>query len=132
MTALLDTSVVVRYFVNEDETPAATRLIESGEALHIPLVVISETAHVLHTVYRVPRSEVVDVLLSLLERDGIDVLDVPTDLVREALLLARPSGRVSVDDCLIWALARAAGSDTVVHSFDQRFPRDGIDLRVPR
>jgi len=87
---------------------------------------------VLRSVYRLPREQVVDTLLLFLERDGIDVLDAPTDLVREALLLARPSGRVSIEDSLIWAAARAAGRATIVHSFDLRFPSHEVDLRVPR
>lgn len=132
MTAVLDTSVVVRYFVHERGSPAARRIVESGGPLHIPLLVISEAAHVLRSVYRLPREQVVDTLLLFLERDGIDVLDAPTDLVREALLLARPSGRVSIEDSLIWAAARAAGRATIVHSFDLRFPSHEVDLRVPR
>jgi predicted nucleic acid-binding protein len=132
VTAVLDTSVVVRYFVHEQGSPAARRAVESGEPLYIPLLVISEAAHVLRSVYRLPREQVVDTLLLFLERDGIEVLDAPTDLVREALLLARPSGRVSIEDSLIWAAARAAGRGTIVHSFDLRFPSHEVELRLPQ
>jgi predicted nucleic acid-binding protein len=51
-------------------------------------------------------------------------------LVITALLLCRPSGRVSFGDALIWAAARAHPS-SAVYSFDERFPPEGIDLRRP-
>jgi hypothetical protein len=46
----------------------------------------------------------------------------------EALLLCRPSGRVSVPDALTWAEARTSGAGAV-YSFDRTFPSDGITVR---
>ncbi|MBI3971054.1 MAG: hypothetical protein HY332_07165 [Chloroflexi bacterium] len=48
-----------------------------------------------------------------------------------ALLLCRPSGRVSFADALINADARSHGL-TTLYTFDQQFLADGLDIRPPR
>ena len=47
------------------------------------------------------------------------------DLVLEALLLCRPSGRVSLADALVWAAARSQANASV-YSPDGRFPDEGV------
>ena len=130
MSAFLDTSVLIRYLVRDDPGRAeqATSLIDSEAALFVSGIVLHETAHVLRSVYQAPRVEVVDALLALLRRRNILTVDMDKDLVRQGLLLCRPSGRVSFADALLWAMARSHGP-AVIYSFDRRFPSAGIDLR---
>ena len=52
------------------------------------------------------------------------------EVLLSGLELCRPSGRVSVPDALIWAMARAQ-PPSVVYTFDRRFPAEGIELREP-
>ena len=131
MNALLDTSVVVRYFMQDQPHlgSASTRVIESQEQLLVSDVAIAEVAHVLMSTYRVPRAHVVDQLVAFLRRDNVDTLNIPKALTLAALAKCRPSGRVSIPDALIWAAARA--EETPVYTFDRRFPSEGIAVLSP-
>ena len=122
--------MVVRYLLRTPPELAqvSRRIIEEEDALAITHVAVTETAHVLTSVYRLPREPVVDALVGLLGRANIDTFRLEKHLVVQALLLCRPSGRVSFADALIWAAARSAGS-IAVYSLDRRFPADGIEVR---
>ena len=63
-----------------------------------------------------------------LSKANIDTFRLDKGAVLEALLLARPSSRVSFGDALVWAAARSQPGLTV-YSFDRRFPDAGITLR---
>lgn len=123
MTDLLDTSVLVRYLVGVpvDQAVKARTRIDGDQPVAIPVVALAEAAFVLTRVYRLPTPEVVDALVGLLGRVNVSVHELPSALAIEALLLCRPSGRVSFADALIWAAARTTPERRVV-TFDQRFP----------
>ena len=132
MAGFLDSNVALRYLTHDHEElfQAARRLIDSDEALYITHAIVAEIGHVLLTVYRLARSDVVDAVVGLLARNNIHVCtDSPHEL-REALLLCRDSGRVSINDALLWATARASRTP-VVYTFDRRFPAQGISVRQP-
>ena len=130
MSGLLDTSVIVRYLVQDEPTMArrAAEIIEGTEDLLVSDVALVETAHVLRSVYKLSREIIVDALLDFLSRENIFVPGLERALVLQALLLCRPSGRVSFADALVWAAARSSRID-VVYSFDERFPGDAIRVR---
>ena len=132
MRALLDTSVVVRYLTGDPPHlfQASVRLIEGGGDLLVSGVVIAETAHVLTSYYGASRGQVVEHLLSLLQRDNIDTLHLPKELTVDALAKCRPSRRVSIPDALIWTAARA--EDLPVNTLDRRFPAGGITVLSPQ
>jgi len=132
VTALLDTSVVVRYFMQDQPllASASTRVVESEEQLLVSDVAIAEVAHVLMSTYRVPREQVVDQLVAFLRRDNVSTLNTPREVVLAALAKCRPSGRVSISDVLIWAVARA--EELPVYTFDRRFPTEGITVLSPQ
>lgn len=130
----VDTNVLVRYLLQDDPDmgPAAARLVDGPEGLGVSPVALAETAFVLSRVYGygVPRERVVDELVALLRRRDIVVLGVDKALVASALLLCRPSGRVSYADALISADARAHGVETL-YTFDERFPSEGLVVENP-
>ena len=132
MPDFLDTSVLVRYLTDDPAEMAeqATRLIEAKAELHVTETALNETAYVLRRVYGLAREEVVDLLVALLQRSNITFHLLDKAVVIAALLLCRPSGRVSFGDALIWAVARVHSPSTV-YSFDQRFPSEGIELLRP-
>ena len=135
MTAFLDTSVVVRYLTGEplEMAERAAALIDTDTPLLLTETALAETGYVLQSVYGIERAAVVDLLIALLQKENIAVHQHDADLVIAALLLCRPSGRISFADALIWAAARSAGTDVepaIVYSFDQRFPATGIELRA--
>src|SRR5437762_1364640 len=122
----LDSNLLLRYLTG---TPAhqhqkAAAEIESGDPLWISVVVILETAYVLTRQYAVPRASVVDTLVDLLRRANVHVCELPRQRVIDALMLCRPSGRVSFGDALIWA--RAAEDGAEVLTFDRHFPHQDI------
>lgn len=128
----VDTNVLVRYFLQDDpeQGRAATKLVDSEKKLGISLVALAETAFVLSRNYHVPREEVVDQLVELLRRRNIDVFGVDKNLAASALILCRPSGRVNYADALINADARANAVDKL-HTFDERFPSEGLEIMRP-
>jgi predicted nucleic acid-binding protein len=132
MPDFLDASTVVRY-LTDDPTEMAERaawLIESEKELTLTETAVNETVHVVRSVYGVGREEWVDALVALLQRRNILFHSIDKATVIAALLLCRPSGRVSLGDALIWAAARCVPPSTV-YSFDRRFPSEGIELLRP-
>jgi len=128
--AFVDTSVVVRYLIQDipDQTEQARQIIEEHPRLLVTAVTIAETSFVLARHYNVPRDVVVDSLIALLQRVNIRVHQLDIDIVIQALMLCRPSGRVSFADAMLWASARSAGDGSIVYTFDRRFPPIGITV----
>ena len=126
----LDTSVIVRYLIGapEDLARRSMEIIDQLDNLQIGGVALAEAAFVLTRVYGVPREYVVDSLMGILGKANVSTFGLDKDIALQALLMCRRSGRVSFADALIWAEARSAGSE-IVHSFDERFPSDGLDVR---
>ena len=127
MNDLLDASMLVRYLTGDPPELAdeSAEVIDGVATLLVTDVVIVETAYVLTSVYEVPRATVVDGLIALLRKANIDTFRLDKDLVLEALLLCRPSGRVSFADALVWAAARSQ-VDGAACSLNEWFPEDGI------
>lgn len=132
MPRFAETSVVVRYLTADppDLAERAARLIEATDALYLTETVIGETAHVLRRLYGVAREDVADLLIRLLRRRNLAVYGLDKTIVITALFLTRPSGRISIPDALIWAVARSAAPATVF-TFDRRFPAEEIEIREP-
>ncbi|HZD56365.1 MAG TPA: PIN domain-containing protein [Anaerolineales bacterium] len=131
MSGLLATSMVVRYLTGDpsDLAERASQVIDQEEDLQISDVVIVETAYVLTSFYKVPREVVVDNLILFLQKKNIHPFALDKDSLLQALLLCRPSGRVSFADALIWAVAKST-EEKVVYTLDERFPRDGVEIRI--
>jgi predicted nucleic acid-binding protein len=131
MTALLDTNVIVRYLTgdNAELSALARRIIDDTEDLLVPSIVLAEVAFVLGSFYRVPRDRLVDQLIELIRKSNLDILAIDKPLAIQALMLCRPSGRVSFVDALTWAHARSERIG-VIYTFDKEFPAEGIELRA--
>ena len=130
MSGFLDTSIVVRYLTGDPPQLAeqAAEIIDWDENLKITDVVLVETAYVLTSVYEIAREVVVDHLITFIQKKNISPFYMEKSLVLQALLLCRPSGRVSFADAMVWAAARSAGSK-IIYSMDERFPADGVEIR---
>ena len=131
MSGFIDTSMVVRYLTRDVPALAeqAARVIDEEGDLWITGVVLAESYHVLRSVYRLTRETVVGYLVELVGKQNINCYGPDKATVLQALLMCRPSGRISIADALIWAAARSSGQN-VVYSLDQRFPSDGIEVRA--
>ena len=128
MSGFLDTSVIVRYFTDDppEMGAIAAGIIDELDDLVVTPVILAEAAFALTRQYNQPREVVVDQLVALLENDNIDVRGLEKSIAIQALLLCRPSGRVSFADALLWAEARTANQP--VFTFDERFPLNGIQI----
>jgi predicted nucleic acid-binding protein len=122
--------MLVRYLTDDppDLAEQAAKVIDGEEGLQVTDVVLAETAYVLTTFYRVPRNLVVDHLIAFLQKENVTPFALDKGMVLQALLLCKPSGRVSFADAMVWAAARSSGSNAV-YSLDERFPRDGVEVR---
>jgi predicted nucleic acid-binding protein len=125
--------MVVRYLRGDPPNLAAqaARVIDSEEDLQLTDVVLAETAYVLTSVYQVSRGVVVDHLIAFLQKENVSPFALDKGLVLQALLLCKPSGRVSFADAMVWAAARSSGN-RVVYSLDERFPNDGLEVRTAK
>jgi predicted nucleic acid-binding protein len=130
VSGFLDTSVVVRYLTGHPPAMAAQAalIIDEVDNLEVSGVVLTETAYVLRSRYQVPRESIVDHLVAFVRKENIKTFALEKELVLLALIMCRPSGRVSFADAMIWAAARSGGGQ-IIYSFDQRFPTDGVEVR---
>jgi predicted nucleic acid-binding protein len=130
VSGFLDTSIVVRYLTGDPPEMAeiAAGVIDNEKGLQVTDVVVAEAAYVLTSVYKAPRDVVVDHLIALLQKENISVFALDKGFALQALLLCKPSGRISFADAMVWAAARSAGSD-VVYSLDERLPADGLQIQ---
>jgi len=118
-TVVLDASVVVKLFFEEEDSKAAERCVARAEELLAPDLVWTETANVIWKRQRrgdLTADAAIDIARSIL---ALPVLIHPTaDLVPDALELAMRLER-SVYDCLYLALA--VRTQSVLVTADQRF-----------
>lgn len=128
----LDSSVVVRYLTDDPPEMAAraAEVIDSSVELVLSEVVLVESAYVLESVYEVPRAELVDALMSLVQRRNIRLLNLSKPLALEALQMCRDSRRHSFSDAVVWAEGVESGT-TRIFTFDRRFPSSGLDVGMP-
>ena len=131
MSTLLDTSVIVRYITGDSVllSELSARIVDGDEQLVVTDVMLAESWFVLTRVYELSRTGAIDQLIALLRKPNVETYPLDTALAIEALLLCRPSGRISIADALLWATARMRGEP--VRTFDRRFPGDGIELLTP-
>jgi predicted nucleic acid-binding protein len=125
--AFLDTSFVVRYLTGDppDMAARAAAIIDSERQFVLSEMVVLETAYVLTSFYRVPRAEVVDALLDLVQRSNLRLASLAKPRALAALSLCRDSARCSFTDAMLWAQALDSGAERL-YSFDQRFPEEGL------
>jgi predicted nucleic-acid-binding protein len=117
----LDTNVLVRFLVEDDEAQSAraaklvARAVRQGNQLFVPDVVLCETVWVLRASYEVDRGAIADILQRLLKAAHLTFANSDA-LKRAAEAFARGKGDFA--DYVIREQARAAGCDHVV-TFDR-------------
>jgi predicted nucleic acid-binding protein len=127
--AFLDTSYIIRYLTNDppDMAARAAAIIDSDEPLVLSEMVLVESAYVLSSFYKVPRAEIVDALMDLVQRSNIRLANLTKTRVLDGLSLCRASKRCSFTDVLLWAQARDSGAERI-YSFDEKFPDEGLAI----
>lgn len=127
---LLDTNLIVRYLVQDQEkqAKAAGRLFDACDRGDVVIVVLpailAECVFVLESFYQHPRGDIASALGRLISCPGVEIVGAAIHL--DALDRYRKS-KVHFVDCLI--AATAAAEDTPIASFDRDF-RKFPDVRV--
>jgi predicted nucleic-acid-binding protein len=121
---LLDANVLVRFLVQDDpkQSAAATALFEKAErheaVLHLDGLTVAETVYVLIGRYGQRRSDVVNVLLAVVQNAGVETTQ--REIVIDAL---QRFAAMNVDFPDAWLAARAAQFACEVASFDRDFDK---------
>ncbi|MFO7937650.1 MAG: type II toxin-antitoxin system VapC family toxin [Kiritimatiellia bacterium] len=121
MTAL-DTNVIVRFLVRDDEKQALCvyerfKLAEKNrEQLFIPLAVTLETLWVLESAYELSREEMLDSLEALRQ---MPIIEFESDYVLENLFLTGKNTRQDLADILIGYASESSGCKSVL-TFDKK------------
>jgi len=116
----VDTNVLVRLITRDDEaqTSAAERFVAQGA--WVSVLVLAEATWVLATVYSLKRKQIALAVEMLLSHEQLVLQDAEVVLV--ALTAFRRSSTVGFSDCLVLALARAAGH-LPLGTFDRKLAR---------
>jgi predicted nucleic-acid-binding protein len=127
-TYLLDTNIILRFLLADDpaQTRKATTLItdiaEGRIAAELKDFILLELAWVLEVSCQVPRREIADKLINILNLSGI-VNSNRANLIQA--LLNYKTTKIDLADCL---LAAYSSPDTPVISFDKDFQKLGAHL----
>jgi predicted nucleic-acid-binding protein len=103
----VDTNVLVRLFVRDDE-----QQVRAGEAFiangaWVPLLVVAETIWVLDSVYDLKPAQIAEALDQLLNHQTLTLQD--SEVITAALTQYRKKPALGFSDCLIVEIARKAG-----------------------
>ena len=124
----LDTNVLVRFLVRDDERQAKIiyRIFKQAESnkevLFVPMLVVFEIALVLESVYRIPRQEILDsinelILMPILEFEAQSVILSFVSLARET--------KIDLSDLLIAHSAKLSGCECAL-TFDRKASSCGL------
>ena len=122
MMKALDTNVLVRFLVKDDERQAKAvyslfkRAETQTEAFFIPILVVLETVWVLEAVYKSTRREILDSIDELLLMPILEFEAQPT--VRSFIISAREN-KTDLSDLLIALHTKHSGCVPVI-TFDKR------------
>jgi predicted nucleic-acid-binding protein len=130
LSGFLDITMVVRYLTGDPPELAekAACIIDGKETLQIMPIVLCEAAYMLASVYKIPRSAIIDHLIAFLQKKNMSSFALDKALVLEALLACKSSERVDFADAMVWAAARSSESK-VIYSLNERFPEEGVEVR---
>jgi len=124
----LDTNVLVRFLVSDDEKQARavyrmfSRAEQNRDSFHIPALVLLETIWVLESAYDIGREELLDAVDDLLLMPILEFESQST--VRRFIRTARDS-KIDLSDLLIACSAHSASCEKVV-TFDRWAARSDL------
>lgn len=129
---LVDTNLIVRHFVQDDEKLARTagRLFEACDRGELVLVllpaVVAECVFVLESFYERPRADIARVLSSLIASPGVELAGSAVHL---DALSRYGTSKLHFVDCLIAATAAEAGIPVATLDRDfKKFPDVRVEL----
>lgn len=124
----LDTNVLVRFLVRDDERQAETiyRIFKQAESdktiFFVPLLVVLEIVWVLESVYKIPRQETLDAINALIL---MPILEFEKQSAVLNFLASARETKMDLLDLLIAHSAIFSGSECVL-TFDKRASNFGL------
>jgi len=124
----LDTNVIVRFLVRDNEQQAETiyRIFKQAESnkeeLFVPLLVVLETLWVLDSVYKIPRQEILDSINDLVL---MPILEFEAQSVILKFVSSAKENKMDLSDLLIALSAKSSGCEYVL-TFDRRASTSGL------
>ncbi|RLB36044.1 MAG: hypothetical protein DRH12_16240 [Deltaproteobacteria bacterium] len=133
MTPLIDTNVIVRFLIGDDD-PRYKNLynffiqLEQGKIhVELKLIVLFQVIFVLTSFYKIPRPRVAEVLTDLLKYRGIKIREKKT--IKRMLFLWKEHS-LDIVDCYLLALLETEPQN-VLYSYDKDFDRFSINHKEP-
>ena len=129
-TVFLDTSILIRYFA-EDDIPravAAAALIDSEASLVLSTGVVLEALHVLRTEYKLANPSLAELLTGLLSRSNIALSDADKGAVIAAIYWTQGVSSRWIPDAILAAAAEQAHVDYLA-TFDEKFSAPSVAVR---
>ena len=131
--ASLDTNVLVRYLVQDDDRQfaLAKKLVQAalraGETIYVPITVMLELEWVLRSNFGFDKDQIIRTLSSLLA--SVE-LTLGSEAAAEVALALYQRNKADFADCFHAALAHAAG-ESPLWTFDRAAPKlDGAQMLV--
>jgi len=128
----LDTNVLIRFLVKDDEKQANTvyKIFKKAEmnkdTLFVPLLVVLEVVWVLESVYDVTRQEVLDSFESLLL---MPILEFEAQVAVRRFILSARESNLDLPDLLIATSAQLSGCDSVL-TFDKAASKSKLFMLI--
>ena len=131
---VIDTNLLVRYLINDDQKKAAAvdnlldKAINGEVKIIVPSVVIAELVWVLESFYQLKADAILELVEAIVNTAGLDVIDKST--VISALRLYK-SRNIAFIDAWIIEFAKERGIKTI-YTFDKKHFRDieGIEITI--
>ena len=132
--AVIDTNLLVRYLINDDQKKAEAvdnlldRAAKGEVRIIVPSVVIAELVWVLESFYQLKADAILELAEAIINTSGLDVTDKST--IIPALRLYK-SKSIDFIDAWIIEFAKERGVKTI-YTFDKRHFRDieGIEVII--
>jgi len=124
MTAL-DTNVIVRFLVRDDEKQAQSvfkrlkKAESSRETLFVPLLVVLEVIWVLGSVYNKSKDDILEAFDNL---KRMPIMKFEKEQVVQDMIFQGRNSRIELPDLLIALAAKSSGCDSVI-TFDKKAAR---------
>ena len=131
---VIDTNLLVRYLINDDQKKAAAvdnlldKAINGEVKIIVPSVVIAELVWVLESFYQMKADAILELVEAIVNTSGLDVTDKST--VISALRLYK-NRNIDFIDAWIIEFAKERGIKTI-YTFDKKHFRDieGIEVTI--
>jgi predicted nucleic acid-binding protein len=129
--AFCDTSVLIRYFAEDDipRAAAASALIDSDVDVFLSTTVVLETIHVLRTQHHLENPDLAGILIRFLSRSNVRLTDTDKAGVIAALAWTQSSAARRIPDAVVISAAEQAGVDYIA-TFDEKMTSRRLRVRM--